>query len=147
MTPRQREIAAESYVVYLLAQAGYDISLQYGASKAPYDLIAVKGKRFLPISIRGSQEGAWMLPVRYKERATSYDEAIDRWLATQRDDVVLAFVQLVGPVLGNTPQVYLARPVEVVIHLKSQRHESSSSRHTDSLPPNWRFSLNRVDAI
>jgi hypothetical protein len=57
MTPRQCEIAAESYAACLLAQAGYDVLVQYGANQPQYDLVAVKGKRILPISVKGSQDG------------------------------------------------------------------------------------------
>jgi len=32
MTPRQHEIAAESYAACLLAQCGYDVLIQYGAN-------------------------------------------------------------------------------------------------------------------
>ena len=80
MTPRQCEIAAESYAACLLAQAGYDVLVQYGANQPQYDLVAVKGKRFLPVSVKGSQDGGWMLSVKFKEEGISYHDAIDRWL-------------------------------------------------------------------
>jgi len=72
MTPRQCEIAAESYAACLLAQAGYDVLVQYGANQHHYDLVANKDKRFLPISVKGSQDGGWMLSVRYKKENLSY---------------------------------------------------------------------------
>lgn len=68
MTPRQCEIAAESYAACLLAQAGYDVLIQYGANQPYYDLVANKGeKKFYPISVKGSQDGGWMLAVKYKD--------------------------------------------------------------------------------
>src|SRR5690348_8629047 len=100
MTPRQCEIAAESYAACLLAQAGYDVLVQYGANQPDYDLVAVKGKRMLPISVKGSQDGGWMLAVRYKEKGVTYHEAIERWLSAQRDDVVFFFVQFAQVAIG-----------------------------------------------
>ena len=69
MTARQCEIAAEAYTACLLAQCGYDVLVQYGANQPYYDLVADKNdeplKRHLYISVKGSQDGGWMLAVRY----------------------------------------------------------------------------------
>jgi Holliday junction resolvase-like predicted endonuclease len=65
MTPRPCEIATESSTACLLAQAGYDVLVQYGANPPNYDLIADKDKRILKISVKGSQDDGWMLAVRY----------------------------------------------------------------------------------
>ena len=43
MTPRQCAIAAEAYAASLLAQAGYDVLVQYGANQPHYDLVANNG--------------------------------------------------------------------------------------------------------
>lgn len=160
MTPRQCEIAAESYAACLLAQAGYDVIVQYGANQPQYDLVAVKGKRFLPVSVKGSQDGGWMLSVRFKEKGISYHEAIDRWLRVQRDDVVFVFVQFISVLLGAAPRVYVARPPEVAVHLKTQRHgagygslqedfrrDHPSSKYDHKIPSNWLFTQNRIDSI
>ena len=64
MTPRQCEIAAEAYAASLLAQGGYDVLVQYGAIQPHYDLVANNGSIFLPISVKGSQDGGWMLAVK-----------------------------------------------------------------------------------
>ena len=121
MTPRQCEIAAESYTACLLAQAGYDVLVQYGANQPDYDLAAVKGKRMLLISVKGSQDGGWMTAVRYKKQNVTYLEAIDHWLGAQRDDVIFAFVQFAHVPMGQAPRVYIARPPEIAKQLKSQR--------------------------
>lgn len=160
MTPRQCEIAAESYTACLLAQAGYDVLVQYGANQPDYDLIAVKEKRMLPISVKGSQDGGWMLAVRYKEKGVTYHEAIDRWLAAQRDDVVFVFVQFSGVPIGGVPRAYVARPVAIAEQLKSQRNgqgygslQEDRRRHnpkssfSERLPAIWNFSGQRVDEI
>jgi hypothetical protein len=106
MTSRQCEIAAEAYSACLLARAGYDVLVQYGANQPYYDLVANKGNRFLPISVKGSQDGGWMLAVKYKEKGMSYHAAIDKWLEMQRGDIVLMFIQFFGVPLGEAPRVY-----------------------------------------
>jgi hypothetical protein len=160
MTPRQCEIAAESYAACLLAQAGYDVLVQYGANQPDYDLVAIKNKRMLPISVKGSQDGGWMLAVRYKEKDVTYHESIDRWLAAQRDDVVFFFVQFADVQVGGVPRAYVARPSAIAEQLKSQRNgegygslQEDRRRHrpgstfTERLPDIWQFSIQRIDEI
>lgn len=160
MTPRQCEIAAESYAACLLAQAGYDVLVQYGANQPHYDLVAVKEKRILLISVKGSQDGGWMLAVRFKEKGINYHEAIDRWLAAQRDDVVFFFVQFSGVPIGGVPRAYVARPGAIAEQLKSQRNgagygalQEDRLRHkprssfSERLPEGWRFSGQRIDEM
>ncbi len=160
MTPRQCEIAAESYTACLLAQAGYDVLVQYGANQPDYDLVAVKEKRMLPISVKGSQDGGWMLAVRYKEKGVTYHEAIDRWLAAQRDGVIFFLVQFADVPVGGVPRAYVARPIAIAEQLKSQRngdgygslHEdrlrrSPKSSFSERLPESWNFSSQRINEI
>jgi hypothetical protein len=157
MTPRQCEIAAESYSACLLAQTGYDVLVQYGANQPQYDLIAVKEQRILPISVKGSQDGGWMLAVRYKGEGVTYHAAIDQWLAAQRPDVVFFMVQFLDVSLGGIPRTYVARPPEIAAHMKTQRggeghgalHEKSSpnSRYAHRIPDAWIFTAARIDGI
>lgn len=160
MTSRQCEIAAESYAACLLAQSGYDVLVQYGANQPQYDLMAVKGGRILPVSVKGSQDGGWMLAVRYVKPGVGYHAAIDKWLAHQRDDLVYVFVQFLGVALGDAPRVYLARPPEIAAQLKLHRagqghgslQENSAlhaprGRYADRVPEDWKFSGSRIDLI
>lgn len=160
MTPRQCEIAAESYAACLLAQAGYDILVQYGAHQPKYDLVAERGARFLPISVKGSQDGAWMLAVKYKTNDTTYHQAIEHWLENQRGDVIFCFVQFFGVALGELPRAYIAGQVEIASYLKSQcdgrgygalqedcRRQRPGSKYSHKIPDAWRFSEPRLDAI
>lgn len=160
MTPRQCEIAAESYAACLLAQAGYDVLVQYGANQPQYDLVAVKGKRLLPISVKGSQDGGWMLAVKYKEKGRTYHEAIERWLAAQRDDVVFIFIQFLGVALGAAPRAYAARANDISAQLGTQcngrgygalqedvRQMRVRSRYDHRIPASWLFSCERIDAL
>lgn len=160
MTSRQCEIAAESYAACLLAQAGYDVLVQYGANQPHYDLVAENAGRFLPISVKGSQDGGWMLAVKYKNEGATYHDAIDSWLAAQRNDVIFVFVQFAGVALGAPPRVYVARPEEIAAHMKTQcngrghgaLHENQrqirpGSKYDHRLPDNWRFSEERLKEV
>jgi hypothetical protein len=161
MTSRQCEIAAESYTACLLAQSGYDVLVQYGANQPHYDLMAVKGEeRKLPISVKGSQDGGWMLAVGYKKTGVTYLSAIDQWLSVQRQDIVYAFVGFLNVPLGQAPRVYVARPSEIAAQLKAQAfgrghcalQEDSptyypSSKNKDKVPAEWRYSTERIDTI
>jgi len=160
MTSRQCEIAAESYAACLLAQSGYDVLVQYGANQPHFDLVANKGTRFLPISVKGSQDGGWMLAVRYKQAGCSYHEAIDYWLAAQRKDVIFMFVQFFQVEMGEAPRVYVAQPPEIAMQLKGQcggRGYGSlqedigrirpKSKYDHRVPSEWLFSQSRIDSI
>jgi len=160
MTPRQCEIAAESYTASLLAQCGYDVLVQYDANQPHYDLVAVKESRFLPVSVKGSQDGGWMLAVRYVKPGVDYLAAIDKWLAIQRLDVVYLFVQFYGTELGQAPRVYIARPPEIAAHMKTQRdgrghgalqedfrRHHAKSKYGHKIPAHWAFSRDRINEI
>ncbi len=160
MSPRQCEIAAESYTACLLAQSGYDVLVQYGANQPHYDLMAVKNKRILPISVKGSQDGGWMLAVRYVKPGVNYHQAIDQWLAAQRDDIVYALVGFLNVTLGQAPRVHVARPTEIAAQLKAQclgrgygtlEEDSPTfyprSKYQDKVPASWCYSTERIDTI
>ena len=160
MTPRQCEIAAESYTACLLAQCGYDVLVQYGANQPHYDLVAVKDKRILPVSVKGSQDGGWMLAVRFVKPGVSYHAAVDKWLSIQREDVLYLFVQFINVPLGQSPRVYLARPPEIAAHMKTQcngrghgslqedfKRDHPRSQYDHKVPAAWSFSRERLDSI
>ncbi len=160
MTPRQCEIAAESFAACLLAQAGYDVLVQYGANQPHYDLVAEKAGKFLPVSVKGSQDGGWMLAVKYKDDGATYHDAIDRWLASQRQDVIFVFVQFFRVALGELPRVYIARPEEIAAHMKTQCHDRGhgalqedyrrkrpGSKYDHKVPAAWLFSKARIDEL
>lgn len=160
MSPRQCEIAAESYTACLLAQSGYDVLVQYGANQPHYDLMAVKDERILPISVKGSQDGGWMLAVRYVRPGVSYREAIDQWFAAQRPDIVYVFVGFFNVTIGQAPRVYVARPKEIADQLKAQcsgrGHGSLQedtptfyprAKYLDKVPSTWCYSTDRINSI
>lgn len=160
MTQRQCEIAAEAYATSLFAQCGYDVLVQYGANQPDYDLIAVKGNSKIPISVKGSQDGGWMLAVKYKTKGVGYHQAIDKWLANQRNDVIFVFVQFINLTIGSVPRVYLAKPKEIAAHLKTQcdnrghcslqedyRRDHPKSKYNHKISATWSFSATRAAAI
>lgn len=160
MTHRQCEIAAESFAASLLAQAGYDVLVQYGANQPHYDLVAVKGDRILLVSVKGSQDGGWMLASRYVKKGVGYHQAIDQWLNCQRLDIVFVFVQFQRISIGQAPRVYVARPTEIAEQLKAHRngqghgalqenwqHNHPGSSYADKIPQSWTFSTERIDTV
>lgn len=160
MTPRQSEIAAEAYAASILARAGYQISVQYGANQPAYDLVAEKGGRILLVSVKGNQDGGWPLAVTHKKPGVSYHQAIDNWKAKQRKDIVFIFVQFLGVPLTSAPRVYVARPDEVAIYMKSQCNgnghgalwedyprDHPHSQYKQKIPATWVFSQARIDGI
>ncbi|NTU74393.1 hypothetical protein HGB07_09770 [Candidatus Roizmanbacteria bacterium] len=160
MTPRQCEIAAESFTASLLAQAGYDVLVQYGANQPHYDLVAVKEERILMVSVKGSQNGGWMLASRFVKKGVGYYQAIDQWLIHQRNDLVYILVQFKGVAIGEAPRVYVARPPEIAEQLKAHRNglghgalqedchrDHPRSQYTDKIPLSWAFTRERIDNI
>ena len=153
-------VAAEAYAAATFARAGYEISVQYGANQPGYDLVAVKGKRMLKVSVKGSQDGGWALLASYK-RGRSWSQAIDAWQAKQPEDVVMFFVQFQGLSEGQMPRMHVARPREVAGFLKKGRgghgatclHETRSYKKgvaegdTDYIPSNWACSLARLNKV
>jgi hypothetical protein len=160
MTARQCEIAAESYSAYLLARSGYDIFVQYGAHQPHYDLVAVKAELTRRISVKGSQDGGWMLAVGYVKPGVNYLAAIDKWLLAQPSDVIYMLVGFLDLLPGQAPRVYVARPPEIAVQLKSQcsgRGYGSleedaptfypRSKYKDKVPVTWSYSTERIDTI
>lgn len=160
MTPRQCEIAAEAYTTSLLAQCGFDVLVQYGANQPQYDLVADRNDHLMRISVKGSQDGGWMLSVRYKDASISYHEAIDLWHKAHRAETVFLFVQFLDVVTGAPPRVYVARPAEIAGQLKAQcggkgygalienrRRWSPKSKYDERIPQEWVFSETRIEAV
>ena len=160
MTARQCGIAAESYAASLLAQCGYDVLVQYGANQPDYDLVVVKDKRILLLSVKGSQDGGWLLAGNEKNPSRNYHQAIDAWLHKQRTDVVFIFVQFLNVTLGNAPRVYVARPKEIARHMKTQSNgighgsltedwlrNHPKAKRDDKIPAAWKFSSQRIEEV
>jgi hypothetical protein len=160
MNSYQVSVAAESHMASQLSQAGYDVSVQYGANQPGYDLVAVKPGRTLQVSVKGSQDGAWGLTQKHKD-GKNYHQAADAWLERHDTNLVFAFVQFHGVTVGAMPRTYVARASEVAKHLKSLKRGGGDTRFeeehvwksgrvkglTDRIPDTWRFSQERIDSV
>ena len=161
MNPWHVKISAEAFAAGMFAQAGFDISVQYGADQPEYDLVIVRGDKFLKVSVKGSQDGGWGLTQSYLENA-DYHSAIDKWLKRHKGKTIMCFVQFKGVGIGQIPRVYLATPKEVAAHLKStakgrggtilEEYKKWTSRAfgagtEDRIPDSWVFSLERMEEL
>lgn len=160
MTPYQVNVAAEACAAMVMSQAAYDVALQYGTTQPDWDILATKGPRILKLQVKGSQDGGWGLFQSYIREA-NYHGALDQWLAAQQEGVVYFLVQFMDVAVAATPRCYIARPNEIVAHMRTTRagHGYTSLRenwlytrgigagHTDIIPPAWLVSLERIDAI
>ena len=160
MTPYQVNVAAEAYTTVVMCQAGYDVAMQYGTTQPDWDILATKGDRVLKLSVKGSQDGGWGLFQNYIEKA-DYHSAVDKWFARQPNDIVYFLVQFINVQIGEAPRCYIARPKDIVGHMRTTRggHGYTSLRenypytrgigvgHTDIIPAGWRASQSRIDEI
>lgn len=162
MTPHQVSIAAEAFAASILAQAGYDVLVQYGANQPDYDLVAVSPERIGKISVKGSSDGGWALAISHKKKGEniSYHEALSGWRDRQKEDVLFVFVQYRHVALGEAPRVYVAPLGELHDHMYGQRNgqghlalfedyrrDHPKSQFTDRVPSSWVFSEERLKAV
>ncbi|MDX6447265.1 MAG: hypothetical protein QOH71_4339 [Blastocatellia bacterium] len=160
MTQYQVNVAAEAFAAVVMSHAGYDVAMQYGTTQPDWDILATKGTRILKISVKGSQDGGWGLFQGYLENA-NYHGALDAWFSCQPDDLVYLFVQFMNVALDQAPRCYIARPTEILEHMRTTRggygytslrekHSWASGiakGHSDIIPDAWRISPSRVDSI
>ena len=163
MTKHQVSVAAEAIVASLLAQAGCDVFVQYGANQPGYDLVASRNGKFRKVSVKGNKDGGWMLAVNYMEKGSGnqkkYIKALDAWLSDQDPETMIALVQYKNVELGKTPRVYLASPRETTTHMKTQdngiggttlweawtKTKGKSKGFENKIPVEWSFSNNRLN--
>jgi len=160
MTPYQVNVAAEAFVAVIFSQAGYDVAMQYGTTQPDWDILVTKDTRTLKLQVKGSQDGGWGLFQSYISNA-NYHGALDAWLAVQLPDVIYCLVQFFDVPVGGSPRYYIARPSEMIEHMRTTRggHAYTSLRgnyayskgigagHTDIIPIGWLASQSRIDEI
>jgi hypothetical protein len=160
VTPYQVNVAAEAFAAMVMSQAGYDVAMQYGTAQPNWDILATKADRTLKVQVKGSQDGGWGL-FQSHIRNADYHGALDAWLIAQLTDIVYFFVQFRDVAPGMVPRSYIARPSEIVEHMRTTRagHAYTSLRekytytrglgagHTDIIPQSWLTTLARIDAI
>ena len=160
MTPYQVNVAAEAFTAVFVSQAGYDVAVQYGTTQPAWDILATKGERILKLQVKGSQDGGWGIFQGYIKNA-DYHGAVDAWHAAQHADVVYFLVQFQNVSAGSAPRCYIARPTEIVAHMRTARggHGYTALRenysyarglgagHTDVIPAGWLATAERIDEI
>ena len=114
-------VAAEAFAAAVFAQAGYDVSVQYGANQPEYDLVVSRGPRFARISVKGSQNGSWPLATRFYRAKGGYQKAITSWLESHGSPVLYCLVQFRGVPVGQCPRIYIATPEELASQLRKAR--------------------------
>ncbi len=156
-------IAAEAFAAALFARCGYDVSVQYGANQPEYDLIVVRGKEMLKVSVKRSQDGGWGLTQSYlKKGKADYHEAINRWQDKHEPRTVLCLVQFRGVPIMEMPRVYLATPAEIAAHMKGSAKgrgdtileerkcygpRAQAAGTTDEIPAAWQFSPETIERV
>lgn len=154
-------VAAEAFAAAVFAQAGLDISVQYGANQPEYDLIVARGEQLLKVSVKGSKGGSWGLTQSHLQNA-NYHGAVDEWLSRHKRRTIFCLVQFQGVQAGEMPRIYLATPWEIGEQLKAasggrgdtilhERHvrgaRAAGAGMLEELPSTWKFSRERVDEL
>ncbi|MGA2281260.1 MAG: hypothetical protein ABSG80_13250 [Verrucomicrobiota bacterium] len=156
-------VAAEAIAAAQFARCGYDVSVQYGANQPGYDLIVVKGKRLLKVSVKGSQKKAWGLCQSHlNDENRTYHAAINHWKKCHDLGMAFCFVQFEGIGIDGMPRVYLATPGEVAKRLHQTKNgegdtvlyekkvwtkRAIASGTIDAIPDSWKFSEKRIEEL
>ena len=135
-------VSAEDFVAAQFVRYGIDVSVQYGANKPEYDLIATRGDQMLKISVKGSQDGGWGLTQGYIKNG-DYHKAIDMWLADHGKKTVFCLIQFINTEENEMQRIYLARPSEIADELnkaKAVAGETVLREHHE-----WTFVLSQLE--
>jgi hypothetical protein len=158
--PYHIKIAAEAFAAGLLAHAGYDVLIQYGANQPDYDLSITKLNHLARISVKGTQLPGWLLASSYVREA-NYIRAADEWLQAQGDSLIFFLVSFYEVPLGKCPDCFVATAQEIAQQLKrqrgglghgalalnKQRMRGAGAGTTDSIPETWQFSAKRLKEL
>lgn len=151
-------MAAESQVAALFAQSGYSVFVQYGANQPGYDLAVSNNEKTVLASVKGSQNGGWILTAKKKDG--TYQSALDEW-RKKNARYLFCFVQYEGVTLGSMPRIYLALGEDVARHLETGawgkinlsliEHKTITKGpkkgQVQSVPANWALSEARIHAL
>lgn len=158
MNKHQVSVAAESQTAAVFAQAGYSVFVQYGANQPGYDLAVSDDLKTVLVSVKGSQNGGWILTAK-KEEGT-YESALAEW-RTKNSRYLFCFVQYQDVSLGTMPRIHIASGKEVAKHLETAAWgkinlsliESKTITRgpkkgkTQSVPAEWKLSEERIHAL
>ncbi len=116
MNRHQTAVAAEAFAAGIFAQSAYSVFVQYGANQPGYDLLVSNEVKAMPISVKGSTNGGWLLTT--KKAEGTYGEALDKWIQ-KNSDYLFCFVQFERVQVGEIPRIYIAFGDEVGNYLKT----------------------------
>lgn len=123
ISPRHIGVASEAAAAALFARFGFDVSVQYGANQPEYDLVVVRKKEMLKVSVKGTQRSGWGLTQSWmRKKNGDYHAVADLWCKQFSERAILCFVQYKGVEPDAMPRVYLATPTEVTDPLKKARN-------------------------
>jgi Holliday junction resolvase-like predicted endonuclease len=148
-------IASEAYAAAVLAQADYNVSIQYGPNQVGYDLIAEKNGKTACISVKGNKDGGWPLTASYKGMSPKDKARI--WLEDHRG-LIFFLVQFKSVRLGEMPRIYVANAQELHAQIIAQKSGHGDTvlkeKHiwrsgmaegtTDEIPSAWKLSPQRL---
>jgi len=155
----QVSVSAEAFAAAMFSQAGCDVLVQYGANQPEFDLAVTRGGPTVKVSVKGSQDGGWVMTARQKEAGISYHQAIGRWVKRHKDrSVIYCFVQFKGVPFASMPRLYLASIREVSEYLKASRgglgytslrecyvwKRGKAKGTTDNIPIHWQMTKDRI---
>lgn len=154
-------VAAEAFAAAVFSQAGFDVSVQYGPNQPEYDLVVSAGTQFARVSVKGSQNGSWLLATKFYRSEEGYPKAISRWLESHRGLLLYCLVQFRGVPLGDCPRTYLATPQEIALELRKARNgiggtvlwedhgftRGVAAGTVSQIPKAWKFSAERLRAL
>jgi len=158
MTKHQVSVAAEAFAAGVFAQAGCDVSVQYGANQPGYDLIICREKKIRKVSVKGNKDGGWVLAIGHKKINPTYSATIDAWYKEQDTETIFALVQFNHIAIGNMPRIYLATRDEVASHMKNQdngdgaatlyedylKTKGKNKNFHNKIPDAWLFNESRL---
>jgi hypothetical protein len=158
MNKHQVSVAAESQTAAVFAQAGYSVFVQYGANQPGYDLAVSDETKTVLVSVKGSQNGGWILTAKKKEG--TYASALAEW-KDKNSRYLFCFVQYAGVSLGSMPNMYLASGRDVAKHLETGawgkinlsliEHKTITrgpkKGQTQSVPMGWALSEERIHVL
>jgi len=161
MNTYQVSVSAEAFAAAMLARAGCDVSVQYGANQPEYDLLAAKGTKLIRVSVKGSQDGSWIAAGSYKTKDVTYAQALNQWKHAHNPKTIFVFVQFYGVEFTAPPRMYMANVGEIakflagtrgghinlILHEEHQYVRGVGAGHKDVIPQSWVMTKHRIDEL
>jgi len=128
----QISVAAEAFAAGMFAQAGCSVFVQYGANEPGFDLMVSRGHKMLQISVKGSNNGGWILTLKKKDG--TYIKALNEW-AERNKEFIFCLVQFDGVDFGKMPRMYLVEGNVLAIYLETHAYGGVSLSLVENRAP------------